>query len=208
MTMLSLVQPAGTGFLIGLGLIVAIGAQNAFVLRQGLMRRHVLLVTSICAVSDALLILAGVAGLGTVVARSPQLLTVATLGGAAFLLAYGLMAARRALTPSRLTAAPAGEAGLGRVIAATLAFTFLNPHVYLDTVVLVGSLSARFEGAGRVAFAAGAMAASALWFYGLGFGARLLAPVFARPAAWRVLDALIACVMVAIAASLLRALFL
>jgi L-lysine exporter family protein LysE/ArgO len=149
MTMLSLLQPAGTGFLIGLGLIVAIGAQNAFVLRQGLMRRHVLLVTSICAVSDALLILAGVAGLGTLVARSPQLLTVATLGGAAFLLAYGLMAARRALTPSRLTAAPQGEAGLGRVAAATLAFTFLNPHVYLDTVVLVGSLSARFEGAGR-----------------------------------------------------------
>ena len=204
MTMLSLLQPAGTGFLIGLGLIVAIGAQNAFVLRQGLMRRHVLLVTSICAVSDALLILAGVAGLGTLVARSPQLLTVATLGGAAFLLAYGLMAARRALTPSRLTAAPAGEAGLGRVIAATLAFTFLNPHVYLDTVVLVGSLSARFEGVGRASFAAGAMTASALWFYGLGFGARLLAPVFARPAAWRVLDALIACVMVAIAASLLR----
>jgi L-lysine exporter family protein LysE/ArgO len=204
MTMLSLLQPAGTGFLIGLGLIVAIGAQNAFVLRQGLMRRHVLLVTSICAVSDALLILAGVAGLGTLVARSPQLLTVATLGGAAFLLAYGLMAARRALTPSRLTAAPEGEAGLGRVVAATLAFTFLNPHVYLDTVVLVGSLSARFEGAGRASFAAGAMTASALWFYGLGFGARLLAPVFARPAAWRVLDALIACVMVAIAASLLR----
>lgn len=207
MTDLSLVQPAGTGFLIGLGLIVAIGAQNAFVLRQGLMRRHVLLVTSICAVSDAVLILAGVAGLGTIVAGSPQLLTVTTLGGAAFLLAYGLMAARRALTPSRLTAAPAGETGLGRVIAATLAFTFLNPHVYLDTVVLVGSLSARFEGSGRAAFAAGAMAASALWFYGLGFGARLMAPVFARPTAWRVLDALIACVMVAIAASLLRALF-
>ena len=207
MTMLSLLQPAGTGFLIGLGLIVAIGAQNAFVLRQGLMRRHVLLVTSICAVSDALLILAGVAGLGTLVARSPQLLTVATLGGAAFLLAYGLMAARRALTPSRLTAAAEGEAGLGRVVAATLAFTFLNPHVYLDTVVLVGSLSARFEGVGRASFAAGAMTASAFWFYGLGFGARLLAPVFARPAAWRVLDALIACVMMAIAASLLRSWF-
>ena len=204
MTMLSLVQPAGTGFLIGLGLIVAIGAQNAFVPRQGLMRRHVLLVTTICAVSDALLILAGVAGLGTLVARSPLLLTIATLGGAAFLFAYGLLAARRALTPSRLTAAPVGDDGLVRVVSATLAFTFLNPHVYLDTVVLVGSLSARFEGSGRVAFAAGAMAASAIWFYGLGFGARLLAPVFARPAAWRVLDALIACVMVAIALSLVR----
>ncbi|KAF0133417.1 MAG: Lysine efflux permease [Xanthobacteraceae bacterium] len=202
--MLSLVQAAATGFLIGLGLIVAIGAQNAFVLRQGLTRRHVLLVTTICAVSDALLILAGVAGLGALVARSPFLLTVATLGGAAFLLAYGLMAARRALTPSRLTAAPVAEAGLAQVVSATLAFTFLNPHVYLDTVVLVGSLSARFDGTARVAFAAGAMAASAIWFYGLGFGARLLAPVFARPAAWRILDALIACVMVAIALSLLR----
>lgn len=204
MTMLSLVQPAGTGFLIGLGLIVAIGAQNAFVLRQGLMRRNVLLVTTICAVSDALLILAGVAGLGTIVGRSPLLLTIATLGGAAFLFAYGLMAARRALAPSRLTAAPVEEAGLARVVAATLAFTFLNPHVYLDTVVLVGSLSARFEGAARAAYAAGAMSASALWFYSLGFGARLLAPVFARPMAWRILDGLIACVMVAIALSLVR----
>ena len=204
MSLASLLQPAGTGFLIGLGLIVAIGAQNAFVLRQGLMRRHVLLVTTICALSDALLILAGVAGLGTLVGRSPMLLTVATLGGAAFLLAYGLMAARRAATPSHLTAAPAEETDILRVVAATLAFTFLNPHVYLDTVVLVGSLSARFEGAARVAYAAGAMSASALWFYGLGFGARLLAPVFARTAAWRVLDGLIACVMVAIALSLVR----
>jgi L-lysine exporter family protein LysE/ArgO len=164
----------------------------------------VLLVTTICALSDALLILAGVARLGTLVGRSPMLLTVATLGGAGFLLAYGLMAARRALTPSRLTAAPAEEADIMRIVAATLAFTFLNPHVYLDTVVLVGSLSARFEGAARIAYAAGAMSASALWFYGLGYGARLLAPVFARPAAWRVLDGLIACVMVAIALSLVR----
>lgn len=193
-----------TGLVMGLGLIVAIGAQNAFVLRQGLMRRHVLVVTTICALSDALLILAGVAGLGTLVGRSPMLLTIATLGGAAFLLAYGLMAARRAVTPSHLTVAPAGETDILRIVAATLAFTFLNPHVYLDTVVLVGSLSARFEGAARVAYAAGAMSASALWFYGLGFGARLLAPVFARPAAWRVLDGLIACVMVAIALSLVR----
>ncbi|MGU9979690.1 LysE/ArgO family amino acid transporter [Phreatobacter sp. HK31-P] len=204
MTTLSLVQPAGTGFLIGLGLIVAIGAQNAFVLRQGLMRRHVLLVTTICAVSDALLILAGVAGLGRLVSRSPLLLSIATLGGAAFLLVYGLMAARRALNPSRLTAALSEETGLVRVISATLAFTFLNPHVYLDTVVLVGSLSAQFDGSARIAFAAGAMTASAIWFCGLGFGARLLAPIFARPAAWRVLDALIACVMVAIALSLIR----
>ncbi|MBY0363861.1 MAG: LysE/ArgO family amino acid transporter [Phreatobacter sp.] len=198
-------QAAFTGFLLGLGLIVAIGAQNAFVLRQGLMRRHVLVVTTLCAVSDALLIAAGVAGLGALVARSPALLTVATLGGAAFLLAYGALAARRALRPAQLTAAAAGEASLGRVVAATLAFTFLNPHVYLDTVVLVGSLSARYEADARVAFAGGAMTASFLWFYALGFGARLLAPVFARPSAWRVLDALIAVIMVAIAVSLLNA---
>ena len=194
-------QAAVTGFLLGLGLIVAIGAQNAFVLRQGLLRRHVLVVTTLCALSDAVLIAAGVAGLGGLVARSPTLLTVATLGGAAFLLAYGLLAARRALRPARLTAAEEGEAGLGRAVA----FTFLNPHVYLDTVVLVGSLSARYAGEARFAFALGAMTASFLWFYSLGFGARLLAPLFARPAAWRVLDGLIACVMVAIALSLLNA---
>ncbi|MDP2803008.1 MAG: LysE/ArgO family amino acid transporter [Phreatobacter sp.] len=198
-------QAAATGFLLGLGLIVAIGAQNAFVLRQGLMRRHVLVVTTLCALSDALLILVGVAGLGALVARSPVLLTIATLGGAAFLLGYGALAARRALYPARLTAAPTEQAGLGRIVAATLAFTFLNPHVYLDTVVLVGSLSARYEGDVRVAFAGGAMTASFLWFYALGFGARLLAPVFARPAAWRILDGLIAVIMVAIAVSLLDA---
>ena len=206
MTVSSLVQPASAGFLLGLGLIVAIGAQNAFVLRQGLMRRHVLIVTTVCAASDALLILAGVAGLGTLVARSPALLAGATLGGVVFLLAYAAMAARRALHPGVLTAAAGGESHAGRALAATLAFTFLNPHVYLDTVVLVGSLSARFEGHARAAFAAGAMAASALWFYGLGYGARLLAPVFARPAAWRVLDALIAAVMAAIALKLLAGL--
>lgn len=194
-----------TGFLLGLGLIVAIGAQNAFVLRQGLQRRHVLVVTTICALSDAALIAAGVAGLGTLVSASPILLAVATLGGAAFLAAYAVKAALRALSPGSLAAAVAEEADLGRTVAATLAFTFLNPHVYLDTVVLVGSLSGGFAGNDRLAFALGAMSASALWFYSLGFGARLLAPVFARPVAWRVLDGLIALVMAMIALSLLRA---
>ena len=200
-------QAVLTGFLIGFGLIVAIGAQNAFVLRQGLIRRHVLAVTTVCAVSDAVLIAAGVAGLGTLVRSSPGLLTVATLGGATFLAAYGALAARRALNPGTLVAA-AGHAGdLGATIAAALAFTWLNPHVYLDTVVLVGSLSARFSGLDRLGFAGGAMAASVVWFYGLGFGARLLAPIFARPMAWRILDALIACVMWAIAFSLVSAWF-
>jgi L-lysine exporter family protein LysE/ArgO len=201
-----LLQPAVTGFLIGLGLIVAIGAQNAFVLRQGLLRRHVFAVTTVCAASDALLIVAGVAGLGTLVQSSPVLIAAATLGGALFLAAYAVKAARRALHPGRLTAGSGdASAGLAPTLAAALAFTFLNPHVYLDTVVLVGSLSARFEGPARAAYAVGAASASALWFYGLGYGARLLAPLFARPAAWRVLDALIALVMAAIAASLLLA---
>jgi L-lysine exporter family protein LysE/ArgO len=203
----SLLHAAVTGFLIGAGLIVAIGAQNAFVLRQGLMRRHVFWVTTVCALSDAVLIAAGVAGLGTLVQSSPRLLLVATLGGAAFLAVYGFAAARRALRPGGLTAAPkAATDSLAATLAAVLAFTFLNPHVYLDTVVLVGSLSAQFAGSAKTAYAVGAMTASAVWFYGLGFGARLLAPVFARPAAWRLLDAAIACVMWAIALSLVSTL--
>lgn len=205
MTAATHLQAGLTGFLIGLGLIVAIGAQNAFVLRQGLTGRHVLAVTVVCAVADAVLILAGVAGLGTLVQSSPALLAAATLGGAAFLSVYALMAARRALSRSELHAAPAeGPSGLGATLAAALAFTLLNPHVYLDTVVLVGSLSAQFEGGARAAYALGAMTASAVWFTSLGFGARLLAPVFARPGAWRVLDAGIALVMAAIAAGLVR----
>ncbi|QCI65048.1 LysE/ArgO family amino acid transporter [Phreatobacter stygius] len=198
-----LLQAALTGFFIGFGLIVAIGAQNAFVLRQGLMHRHVLAVTTVCALSDALLIVAGVAGLGTLVQSSPRLLTVATLGGAAFLAAYGWLAARRAFHPGSLVAAGNGAAdGLKATLATALALTFLNPHVYLDTVVLVGSLSAQFSGTAKLAYAAGAALASGVWFYGLGFGARLIAPVFARPAAWRVLDGSIALVMWTIAASL------
>ena len=200
-------QAALAGFLIGVGLIVAIGAQNAFVLRQGLIRRHVVAVTTVCALSDAILIAAGVAGLDTLVRATPGLLTVATLGGAAFLAAYGWFAARRAFKPGALVAADGQAGDLRATLTAALAFTCLNPHVYLDTVVLVGSLSARFAGAERLAFAGGAMTASAVWFYGLGFGARLLAPVFARPVAWRILDGLIACVMWAIALSLVSAWF-
>jgi L-lysine exporter family protein LysE/ArgO len=199
----SILQSALTGFLIGLGLIVAIGAQNAYVLRQGLLRRHVLAITTVCALSDALLILAGVAGLGTWVQSSPALLAVATLSGALFLAIYGGLAARRALRPGVLVAASdAGSRDLAPALAATLGFTFLNPHVYLDTVVLVGSLSAQFRDAAKAAYALGAMSASAVWFYALGFGARLLAPIFARPAAWRALDGLIALVMWTIAVNL------
>jgi L-lysine exporter family protein LysE/ArgO len=195
------------GFLLGASLIIAIGAQNAFILRQGLLRRHVFVLCLICALSDALLIGLGVAGLGTLISSSPRLISAVTLGGALFLFSYAVIALRRALHPSALRASGAGGGSLRAAIAACLAFTFLNPHVYLDTVVLVGSLSAKYAGSARFAFAEGAMAASFVWFFTLGYGARLFEPVFAKPAAWRILDSLIAIVMAAIGVSLLRSLF-
>jgi L-lysine exporter family protein LysE/ArgO len=174
------------------------------VLRQGLLRRHVFAVATICFLADALLILAGVAGMGSLVQAAPVTLRVVTLGGALFLAAYGLFAARRALHPGRLEAATCAAPGLRRAVATCLALTFLNPHVYLDTVVLLGGLSTRFAGPGRSFYAAGAMTASGIWFYGLGYGARLLAPLFQRPVAWRVLDFIIALVMWTIAFTLVR----
>jgi len=192
-----------SGFLTGLSLIVAIGAQNAFVLRQGLRRRHVLLVVAVCAGSDLMLILAGVAGIGTIVERAPLVLVVVRWFGAAFLLGYGLLAARRAVRGGRLDAAADRPLGTSAVLAAALAFTWLNPHVYLDTVLLVGSIASAQEGRGRWWFAAGASVASIVWFAVLGYGARALAPVFRRRNAWRVLDGGIAVVMLTLAASLL-----
>lgn len=199
----SIVSAAVSGFFLGASLILAIGAQNAFILRQGLLRQHVFVLCLICAASDALLIAAGVAGLGTLIATSPRLIMAVTVGGALFLFAYAFMAFRRAMHPEVLLAAKKGEGSLKAAIAACLAFTFLNPHVYLDTVVLLGSLSASFEGAARIAYGAGAAIASFVWFFGLGYGARLLQPVFARPAAWRVLDILIGVVMAAIGLGLI-----
>jgi len=191
---------AGLGF--GLSLIVAIGAQNAFVLRQGLRREHVLAVVLVCALSDAVLILAGIAGAGAVIHAAPVVLTVVRYAGAAFLLVYGLFAARRALRPAALTAdGPAVRTSLTATLGTVLALTWLNPHVYLDTVVLLGSI-ANTHGADRWWFGLGATLGSVVWFTALGYGARLLQPVFARPAAWRVLDAIIAVVMVALAVSL------
>ncbi|WP_269931551.1 LysE/ArgO family amino acid transporter [Aminobacter sp. HY435] len=191
-----------SGFLLGASLIIAIGAQNAFILRQGLLRQHVFILCLICAASDALLIAAGIAGLGTLISRSPNLILVVTLGGALFLFTYAIIAFRRAMKPEVLQAAKSGEARLWPAVAACLAFTFLNPHVYLDTVVLLGSLSASYEGQARLAFGLGAATASFVWFFGLGYGARLLEPVFARPSAWRVLDVVIGLVMAAIGLSL------
>lgn len=192
-----------SGFLLGASLIIAIGAQNAFILRQGLLREHVFLLSLICALSDALLITAGVAGLGTLIAQSPTLISVVTLGGAAFLFWYASIAFRRALHPEVLKAANTGNGNLKVAIGTVLALTFLNPHVYLDTVVLLGGLSARFEGWNRAAYGAGAALASFIWFFGLGYGARLLQPIFAKPTAWRVLDVLIGLVMAGIGLSLL-----
>jgi len=192
---------AGLG--LGLSLIVAIGAQNAFVLRQGLRREHIVAVILICALSDAALIALGVAGAGWVFDRVPWLVDIVRWAGAVFLLAYGVLAARRALRPTGLAVASGDATGSGllAVVGTTLALTWLNPHVYLDTVVLLGSVAST-HGQWRWAFGVGAMLGSVLWFTALGFGARLLAPVFARPTAWRVLDGVIAVVMVALAVSL------
>ena len=189
---------AGLG--LGLSLIVAIGAQNAFVLRQGLRREHIVAVIAICALSDAALIALGVGGAGWVFDRIPWLVEVVRWAGFAFLLVYGLLAARRALRPKALAAASGGTArmSLPAVIGTCLALTWLNPHVYLDTLVLLGSVAST-HGDLRWAFGIGAAIASVLWFTALGLGARMLAPVFAKPLAWRVLDGIIAVVMVALA---------
>src|SRR4051795_5617547 len=187
----------------GLSLIVAIGAQNAFVLRQGLRRRHVLLVVAVCAASDLLLILAGVAGIGTIIERAPGVLAVIRWFGAVFLLAYGLLAARRAVRGGQLQAATDRHLSTSAALAAALAFTWLNPHVYLDAVLLVGSIASTHGTPGRWWFAAGASLASLSWFTALGYGARALTPVFRRRNAWRVLDTAIAVTMLAPAASLL-----
>lgn len=198
----SLLRAAIEGLLLGASLIIAIGAQNAFVLRQGLQRHHVFAVATVCAASDIVLIGLGVAGLGALINAKPVLIAVATGGGALFLFAYGALALRRAFDREVLHASDDRAANLVATLGACLAFTFLNPHVYLDTVVLVGALSARYPGDGPAAFGAGAAVASLIWFYGLAYGARLLAPIFATPAAWRILDVAIAVVMWGIALSL------
>ena len=252
-----LLTAALSGLGLGLGLIVAIGAQNAFVLRQGIRREHVPTVVLICIASDAVLIVAGVAGAGALFTAVPWLVTVARWGGALFLLCYAVMAARRALrrpdpdsgalhvdpgsadegsrggetvtnhdpAPTGASAASGGSgrvgtstlameasaasalaapepSGLPTVVMTALALTWLNPHVYLDTFVLLGSVGSS-HGSARWAFAAGAMLGSALWFSALGLAARALAPVFARPIAWRVLDGIMAVVMACVATGLL-----
>ncbi len=194
-----------TGFLASAALIMAIGAQNAFVLRLGLRGQNVLPVIVLCAVSDAILITLGVCGLGSVIAASPGLLAAARWGGAAFLVAYGVFAFQRALRPAgaALTADASSDVPVGRILVTALGFTFLNPHVYLDTIVLLGALGASQPAAGQVPFVLGSTTASLAWFLALGYGARGLAPVFANPLAWRVLDALVGALMLALALGLI-----
>ncbi|KGM49565.1 LysE/ArgO family amino acid transporter [Pseudooceanicola atlanticus] len=188
-------------FGLGLSLIVAIGAQNAFVLRQGLRQEHVTAVVLICGVSDAVLITAGVLGFGTLAARLPWLEPAMRYGGAGFLLVYGALTLRSAWRGGQvLDQARGGGEGLGRVVATCLALTWGNPHVYLDTMALMGAVSAPYEN--KQGFILGGATASMLFFAALGYGAGLLRPVFARPVAWRILDLVIALVMFAIAYTL------
>jgi L-lysine exporter family protein LysE/ArgO len=194
--------PLLAGFLLGLSLILPIGAQNAFVLRIGLRGENVFAVCLTCAVSDAVLILAGVSGFAQISAQAPWVETVLLYGGAAFLLAYGARSFMAAFRSASLRPSDAAPESLGRVVLTCLALTWLNPHVYLDTVVLIGSISTQFDES-KGLFAAGAMLASFTFFFSLGYGARLLKPLFARPVTWRILDVAIGLVMWTTAARLL-----
>ena len=176
-----MISSAVTGLLTGLALIVAIGAQNAYVLRQGLIRQHVWPIVAICAISDLLLILAGVAGIGSIVERAPLAIDVVRWLGVAFLTAYGLRSLWQARHASGLTTVGRGETSLRTAVLTAMALTWLNPHVYLDTVLLLGSIAAHEGPTGKWWFAAGASIGSLVWFAGLGYGARLLSPLLARP---------------------------
>jgi L-lysine exporter family protein LysE/ArgO len=192
------------GWLMTAGLIVAIGAQNALVLRQGLQRAYVGPVVLLCTVSDWLLIALGVFGLGTAIQSSPGLLQFFRYGGAAFLLAYGVRSALQAWRGhGQLVQAGPRIASLGATLASTLALTYLNPHVYLDTVVLLGSVGAQHGETGRIAFATGAGVASAMWFATLGYGAAAASRWLQRPFVWRTIDATVAVVMFSVAGQLL-----
>ncbi|WP_020576391.1 LysE/ArgO family amino acid transporter [Actinopolymorpha alba] len=196
-----MISSALAGFATSIALIAVIGSQNAFVLRQGLRREYVVPVVVTCAASDALLISAGIAGLGELLTRHPAVVVVIRWGGAAFLLCYAVLAARRALRPSALTPTVQGSAAFRATILACLAFTYLNPHVYLDTVLLVGGVANQH--AYPWLFGAGSVLASVVWFTALGAGAHRLAPLLARPMAWRILDAVVAAMTATIAATLI-----
>lgn len=196
-----------SGFLLSAALIMAIGAQNLFVLRQGLKREHVGPIVLFCGFADLALMTAGVAGVGAFLSAVPKLVTVATLVGAVFLGWYGFSALRRMAVPEAMAAQATPQITLRRAVAMTAAFTFLNPHVYLDTMLLMGTIGAARPAGARPFFVLGAAMASFTWFAALGFGARLLKPVFAKPAAWRVLDAIVGVVMLGLASLLIHQAF-
>lgn len=200
--MTNFLMPFATGFVLSAALIMAIGAQNLFVLQQGLRREHVGAIVLFCGAADGLLILAGVAGVGAFLAAVPRLTTLLALGGAAFLGWYGIRALRRIARSETMVIIEARGITLPRSLMAAAGFTLLNPHVYLDTVLLMGAAGSTQPEALRPIFVAGAAAASFTWFAALGYGARLLRPLFVRPAAWRVLDAFVGTVMLVLAASL------
>lgn len=216
-TPLAFLPTLAAGFGLGLSLIIAIGAQNAYVLQRGIRREHVLAVVVLCAVSDAVLIALGVLGIGAVIERFPAVIGIVRWGGAAFLIGYGLLAAGRVFRARRLDSGASdgrgsGSAAVGPSLATTiatvLALTWLNPHVYLDTVLLLGSVAngyghGELGDSGRWIFGAGAMIASVVWFSALGFGSRYLAGLFTRPVAWRVLDGIIAVTMIALGVQLI-----
>jgi len=193
-----------SGFFLSLSLILAIGPQNAFVLKQGLKKHHVFWVCLICALSDGALIVAGVAGFGALVGAFPAIESIARYGGALFLIAYGVKSFVSAFRTSH-TLEPAGDAPatLFKTVLTCLAFTWLNPHVYLDTFVLLGSVASQYDETSRVYFGAGAVSGSFVFFFSLGYGARFLTPLFHRPLAWKILDFIIGLIMFSIAASLL-----
>lgn len=193
------------GLSLGLSLILAIGSQNAFVLKQGLKKQHVFLVCFVCALSDAILISFGVAGFGSIVQTFPIIEVTARYGGALFLTAYALLSFRSAFTTDHALKANAeSQNSIVKVISTCLAFTWLNPHVYLDTVVLLGSISTQYQPE-HWKFGIGAVFGSFVFFFSLGYGARVLAPIFAKPKAWKILELLVGVMMLSIAASLILA---
>lgn len=193
-----------TGLLLGGSLIIAIGSQNAYVLKQGLLKSHVFLICLICAVSDALLIALGTSGMGRIIESHPEWLKGVTWFGAAYLIAFSLMSFRAALSGETLQAASKNtNQSKKTVITTVLALTFLNPHVYLDTVLLIGSIASPYKDDARLYFTLGAITTSFIWFFALGYGARILSPFFAKPIAWKVLNSLIGIVMLWIAYRLL-----
>ena len=192
------------GFALSIGLILALGPQNVFVMRQGLMRSHVFAVCLACSVFDALLITAGVLGVGSILAGIEGAEFMIAIGASIFLISYGLLRIKSAMSPVGMSTEGEGESDLAPTIAAAAAFTFLNPHVYVDTLLLIGGTSSRYLGDERVAFGIGAATASFVFFFSLGYGARSLSEVLNKPKAWRYIDLSIACIMFIIAAAIMQ----